>query len=243
MTDATIMIRIKKLLALSSSPNQAEAEAAMAKAMELMTRHNLDQATIDAHAREQEDPFRKADGILVPKMTIDDRLIVGILERHFSVKVVWVQRYNSLGRKESVLTFIGRASAIEVATYLHGFLKSTFAQLFKSYCKAQGFRLNAAGLRESYYRGLATGLHEKLAAERARVQAEAPAVQQAGLVLAEDAARLNEALALFFPRMVQSKHRAPSHLNHGAMDAGKQDASGIAMRQGMTGGRAPLQLT
>ena len=47
-----IIEKIQKLLSLSGSENVNEAELAMSKAQELMTKHNIDMQTVDNHDSE-----------------------------------------------------------------------------------------------------------------------------------------------------------------------------------------------
>jgi hypothetical protein len=52
--DTTVLTKIKKLLALSTSSNPNEAASAAAKAQELLMQHNLTMSQIETHGQESQ---------------------------------------------------------------------------------------------------------------------------------------------------------------------------------------------
>lgn len=63
----TILIKIKKLLALSGSPNENEASVAMCKAQELLKEHNLSMAEVKDFNFDKPDKFEAITGRKIPR--------------------------------------------------------------------------------------------------------------------------------------------------------------------------------
>ena len=97
--------RIMRLLALADSPNLHEAEAAMNEARRLMLVHNIDAA---ATAATDGYGFRHV-GRVKARSDASERILAGILGRHFFVSVIWVPSYLALqARTGQVLELCGR---------------------------------------------------------------------------------------------------------------------------------------
>ena len=113
------MLRVKKLLALAESKNRFEAEAAMAKAHELIVRHN-----IELHRHEDKRQFLSiflaSPALRHPR---EDYHLANLLQDYYFVSGIWVPAYviekQKMGR---VLEISGTAPNLKIADYVHGFI-------------------------------------------------------------------------------------------------------------------------
>jgi hypothetical protein len=154
-----IVRRIMKLLALGSSANVHEAQAATNEARRLMLLHNIDAAaTVAADGLS----FRHV-GETKARSDAAARILAGLLGQHFFVSVIWVPSYlASAARRGYVLELCGTAANLDVAVYVHGFLTDTAERLWRAHKVARGIRSDIE--RRRFLSGVMTGVGEKLAA-------------------------------------------------------------------------------
>lgn len=123
-TENAIVSKVAKLLALAESPNQHEAEAAMAAAQKLMLKHNIEHQTHSTYGfRQLGEPGRTEES---------QRMLSTILANHFFVEVVWVPVYRPLeGKRGSVLEVCGSPENLAMAEHVFEFLNATAKRLFE----------------------------------------------------------------------------------------------------------------
>jgi hypothetical protein len=213
-----IVARIAKLLALAESPNQHEAEAAMAAAQKLMLRYNIEG---NVAAKQRPYGFRHL-GKPSGRVREWERVLAMILGRHFFVEVIWVPVYRPMeGKRGSVLEICGTETNLALADYAHGFLTHTAAALWAAHKR----ELAVASDRDrlTYLAGVMAGFSEKLAREARRHTAE-------GLVWVKDAD-----LASFY-RKRHPYVRLVRHAGQRRNDAfakGKEAGRRIVLRKGV----------
>jgi predicted SprT family Zn-dependent metalloprotease len=157
-----ILDRIKKLLALATSPNQHEAEVAMRMAHRLMLRHNLQHVSSDAVAGAY--GFRHL-GRCTGRVLESDRLLAGLLGEFFFVQPIWVSAFRVADQKRaSTLEITGRPENLEMAEYVHGFLQHAAESLWREHKSARGIARNVD--RRAFLAGVMRGFADKLRAER-----------------------------------------------------------------------------
>ncbi len=173
--EARAVERIAKLLALAESPNQHEAEAAMAAAQRLMLKHNLEQR---AAASQLPYGFRHL-GKPSGRVGEAERLLAALLGRHFFVQVIWVPVYRAReGKRGSVLEICGTEANLAMAEYVHAYLLHTAEELWAAHKRARGIKGDAE--RRTYLAGVMAGFAEKLVRQEAAHERE-------GLVWVRDA--------------------------------------------------------
>jgi predicted SprT family Zn-dependent metalloprotease len=173
--DDKIVERIARLLALAESPNQHEAEAAMAAAQRLMLKHNLEVARSPSAREYRHVHLGKPSG----RVAEHERVVAMILGMHFFVEGIWVPAYRPLeGKRGSVLEICGSASNLAIAEYVHGFLHETAERLWRDHRKARGIRTNRD--RRTFLAGVMVGFADKLAKQEKASRSE-------GLVWVKDA--------------------------------------------------------
>jgi hypothetical protein len=154
--------RVQKLLALATSANRHEAEAAMAAANTLLLRHNLERPrpADPSHAY-----AARRLGHSAAALPIDWKLVAAILAEFFFVECIWTTTYNARrDRHERVLEVLGSASNLEIASYVHDFLHASVDRLWRREQAELGL---APARRREYTAGVLLGFRDKLRRERA----------------------------------------------------------------------------
>jgi len=153
--------RIRKLLALASSSNEHEAQAAMAKANTLLLQYNLelpDDGVPPGYAH-------RLLGRSAAAIPLQWKLIAAILEEFFFVECLWVGTFAARrGREERQLEICGTEANLDFAEHVHGVLFEECDRLWKRE-KARRRKVARTARRE-YVTGLLTGFSDKLRAER-----------------------------------------------------------------------------
>src|ERR1035437_574762 len=205
-----IALRVKKLLAMSASSNQHEADAMMAKAMELLTQHNLSIQYVESvEERETDcDKFVRRPYMVGKAISHQQKMAAPVVNKFFFC--------NPILTKGGFL-FVGRESNVEIAVHVFEFLSQTFERLWVAYrteTKARGVNVSG-GMKIEFINGLQIGLIKKLAAERASLK------QEQALAIIDD--KLRTAVSQLVGQTKQVK---------GANFAGWDDAMAAGVRQG-----------
>ncbi len=154
--------RVQKLLALATSANRHEAEAAMAAANTLLLRYNLE-------LPQGGPPLGYATrrlGTSAAALPLDWKLVGAILAEFFFVECIWTTTYNARrDRAERVLEVMGSEANLEMAGYVHDFLHSSVARLWQ---REQQTLSLGAGRKREYTAGVLLGFRDKLRQERER---------------------------------------------------------------------------
>ena len=181
-----VLDKIRKLLSRTEARGASENEArvAMAKAQELMTRHNIDSALLRMEAGEE---GRRAIDVTkglyeLPKsLNPADVLILSLLQSHFNVRVILMS-----GHRKTPVDIIGASEDVDFALYALTFLRETFFRCWNEFKKTAW---NPD--RASYYRGLRDGIDAELTAAKKRAEesyAEDDRNTYARVVVDQDAA-------------------------------------------------------
>ena len=152
----TILLRIKKLMALAQSKNQHEAEAAMAKAHELIAKYNID---LFEHNEK-----RHFISVFVGKPALRHPREVYHLARliidFYFVEGIWVPAFvlekNKMGR---VLEITGTLQNIKIASYIHDFVVNYINSQWHAYNHTKGLNRYR---RTDFAVGIIEGFRSKL---------------------------------------------------------------------------------
>ena len=180
-----ILDKVKKILALSGSSVEGEAQAAMNAAARLMARHNLE--ALDK-AVSIGDEIYESRLIRLESGRIDTRLalIAKILNRHFFVENIFVPAYDPHSDTElKGLELMGRPENIRLAEHVFHFLMERSENLWREYHKKHRGGGHAA--RNSFIIGLLDGFEAKLN-QAAQTDEAGSAEGFSALVLARDQA-------------------------------------------------------
>ncbi len=169
-----VVERVARLLALASSSNVHEAEAAASAAQRLMLKHNIE---VRSQAARRGYAFVHV-GRATGRVTESERILAMVLGKHFFVEVIWVPVYRALeGKRGCVLELCGTPSNLAMAEYVHTYLTQTAEQLWTEHKKTSNVRSNRD--RRTYLAGVMSGFAEKL-------NSEAVHHKEAGLVWVKD---------------------------------------------------------
>jgi hypothetical protein len=170
-----VLEKIKKLFALGESPNQHEAELALARAQELLVKYNLDAGLMEKPDKEELWLF--GDPGYSTKIPDWKVYLASILSKHFMVWLINTKNVNDKGTKLVKNHYIiGNPANVQMFSYSVQFLLRSYDSLCKGFMKkylaeqrANGFQPNQRTRkvsRESFYMGLNNGFNETLTAQQ-----------------------------------------------------------------------------
>lgn len=218
--DDRVLRRIRGLLAKAESTEYPdEAEALTAKAQELMTRHSVDAALLEAGPSRTEGP-----AVITRRLHVQDPYVRAKMQLLTAVatandaRVVW---YSSLG----IANVIGARPDVTAVELLFTSLLLQVAQAMSAAERALGRPRSASrSFRRSFLLGYAHRIGERLQSARQRATAEAAAEHRVDLlpVLRSRQAAVEERVAELFPRVRATRSRAS--VDAGGWYAGREAA-------------------
>lgn len=149
---------IQRLLALSQSPNEHEAQAALAKAQELMLRHNLSIEAVTA-AEVNRGSWTEELVWQGRRPPYEQNFVANILQEFFFVRVIY-SRWQS---GHSVTELFGAPENVAVSRHAFVYLSRVFRNLWQDY-RTRTCAGRAAA--RTFYCGLRDGFRDRLRAER-----------------------------------------------------------------------------
>jgi hypothetical protein len=217
------MLRVKKLMALAESVNRHEAEAAMAKAQELITKYNLD---LFAQENEQRDFVSLFVGKPALRHYREDYHLAHLLQDFYFVHGIWVCAYvvekEKMGR---VLEISGTLQNLKIASYVHDFVCRFIRSQWVEYNK--GKRLNNHR-KSDFAAGVIQGFRSKL--EQSQKQVES--WNEFALVKMEDPL-LAGYVAYRYPRIVTFR-RGVSNQDKKVLGDGERVGQRLVISKGIT---------
>lgn len=154
------LLKIEKLLALATSMNQYEAEAALAKAQELSFKYN-----VDAGSREFLEYNIRPLGEIRQRIPAFEWKIMNILSDFYFVQTL--KNYHQEEKSRACLwqfEIYGTSHNIDTAEYVYYFLRNNAEKLWSTFRREQG--ASVSRMRNSFINGLFDGFSEKLGKEQ-----------------------------------------------------------------------------
>ena len=229
---ATILDLVQKLLRLADTSRGAtehEAEAALAKAEELMTRHKIDSAMLRMSHGSEDLPgiAVKKEAINLPK-TINpaDMLILSLLQNHFNVRIVLFKHSHA-----TPVDIIGTWEDVQFAIHVFHFLRMTFSRCWTE------FKLSASFPdRKSYYRGLHDGLKIAILEGKKRAEATASTEErsQYQIVMVDTAAAIDRYMGEQYGKLRKRRGRR-SRVDSESYQAGREKGGTIKINRTLPG--------
>jgi len=131
-TDDRIMLRIKKLMALSESANPHEAQSAMSKAHALLFKYNI-QLLERNESRHFESVFIGTPKLRHPR---EEYFIASLLQDFYFIQGIWIPAYVTQKSKTGrVLEISGTPQNIRIASYVYDFIKQYIRTKWAAYNK------------------------------------------------------------------------------------------------------------
>ena len=201
-----IVLKIKKLLALSQSPNENEAKSALMMAQRLMVQHKISQREVDAstdkviniETRQTDFTFTRAQwkGQLA-KVIADNLCCYAYVSTYRTNRIVFLGKDDDVSICEIVLKY-----AID-------WIESECKRLKKTYKELYG---TTRGVTESYAMGFVSGLEDQYEEQKA-------SNQEWGLVLQKEQAVID---AFENKEMGTLNYREKSYISN-VVEQGKED--------------------
>jgi hypothetical protein len=214
--------RVQKLMQLSASSNQHEAESAVSAAQRLLLKHNIE----IAETEEEKHLSYRWIGTPRIRISLEEKLLSGILQDHFFVRGIWVQtlRVNS-AKPLRILEIVGSHQNIELADYTHQFLSRTLDELWATYRMTSESHLNGRSVRNSFRIGVLMGF-------RKRLESESRGHAEKGLIWLGDSA-IDEFLKERHPYMASM--RSGHYRTGDAHKAGLEKGRKLRVKKGVKG--------
>lgn len=198
--EKSILKRIQKLLALAKDKgaSPAEAESAMAMAQRLMTKYGIEMANISDDSPKssiKHEAFFTRKGSFNPA----DNLIMNLLMHYYKVRILF-----SNNRYDRDIIIVGTPENVEIAKYVHGYLRNVFFRCWNEYKKT-----TYGANRTSFYRGLWFGIDQRMeeAEKQAKAEESSDAVQKYELVLVNEKAAISNYISEMFGPLKRNRER------------------------------------
>ena len=214
----TLEDRVRKLLRLARSANQAEADLALRRAFQIAEKHQIDVDTLDLDSDERRLIARAIRfGYRLSKTRF---LALGIVKKYFNVTPLICHPY---------VKFIGTAPDVAVAIHVSEFLIAACARDCRRVEKASPRRFTPRRRRSyvaGWYYGVASNLHEGL-------QQFALTNRQVGIVLSSAEDRRAAFLKALCPNQ-ETVTRQDKNTDRRYLSAGHYRGSQVNIRPAMT---------
>lgn len=158
-----IVERIHKLLTLSTSSNQHEAELAAATANRLLLKYN-----VDLKAAHQRDRFRyRWVGRAFGRIPLEQKILASVLQSHFFVQAIWIHSFEMVtGKPLRLLELFGRPHNLDIAQYVYDYVNRTVDELWVQYRQQHGDVRHLQRMRHDFRVGILMGFRDHLASEQ-----------------------------------------------------------------------------
>jgi hypothetical protein len=200
--DDRALRRIRGLLAKAESTEFAdEAESLTAKAQELMTRHAVDAALLDAGRASEGEVGTRRVHVADPYVRAKMQLLAAVAEAN-DVRLVW---YQKLG----IANLVGGRADLDAVELLFTSLLLQVVQALSSAERQAGGRSASRTFRRAFLLGYAHRIGERLQSARQRATADAAAERGVDLlpVLRSRREAVDSAVSELFPRVRTTRSR------------------------------------
>jgi hypothetical protein len=227
-----LLKKVKKLMALATSPNEHEAKLAAQKAQEIILRHNLSIQSIEVETDYEEESLGTINSVRK-----EHSFILHILATHFFVKAYFNLVFAGYSRSEKKqfrksIQIVGTPSNVAVARYVFSYLMDTYKTLWKNYHKVSGC---AATSKYPYLWGVTEGIRDSLKEVQVKVETELGLVviPDKGLIKFMDEKSLSTRKSSGIRRDSDAEAEGREHGKKvkiaKALDGGNSSSSGLAL--------------
>lgn len=161
MSEEKILDRIKKLLALSGSPNENEAQAALLKAQELMVKYNIEKNELEdpeiaKNKKVVEEILRKSSR----RVPWYEGVLARVIGENFKTVVFFRPYWNHEKQcKYKVLISMGLEEDVLITKELYSFTLNQIKRLVKKYTEGMNTK-ERAGFKNTFIHGFISGLEK-----------------------------------------------------------------------------------
>ena len=220
-----VMSRVRKLMALAGSPNRHEAGIAMARAHQILEKHNL-----EFGGRSEPGEFTTvAVGSPALRHSREDYLLALLLQDFYFVRGIWVPAFvldrAKMGR---ILELSGTRRNVRTASYVHDFVHNFIRLQWQAY---NGNRRLNRQRRSDFAVGILQGFRSKLESIGAE-SGQKPGENRA--LVRKDDPMLSRYFAWRYPR-TSAIRRSPSTQDRNVLRDGREVGKGLVIHQGIEG--------
>ena len=223
-----IALRIRKLMALSKSPNENEAKMALMKARELMAKHNMGYMERPEISKNTENFVSITAGRPIERITLEYYYLANILKDFYNVNVIWISvptSFNPLTWGHA-LEVSGKPLDVRIASYTYDFLINYVTMAWEN-LPPDVRRTGGVRRRRDFAIGVYSAFHETLAAQNRRPEMEA-------LVKVEHP-ELDAYYAKRYPR-IRNIHSNARKVDEDARQAGEELGRKLRIPRGLENG-------
>ena len=236
---ARLVVKVRKLLSLSTSANQAEAEAALLKARELQAKYAEELASAEEQeCASAEAMYTVGVGPAVRRVSPDGCLVGNILQEFFHVFVVWDHQpdLERPGQHLKQLMLSGTRKDLKIASYVFDCLTSYMEHaVYELPTNVLGRVLTSKRSLLSFKIGVLTGFQNAMREQNQRPEMRA--------LVHSDRSRLEEYRKWIYPRLRTTSSRVSS-TDAAARAAGEAAGRKFTLRHGLDkSGKLPKRLT
>jgi hypothetical protein len=218
-----IMARVKKLLALAKSHNNHEAEAAMAKAHELILKYNIDLLS----CKKEREFISVFVGNPALRHFREEYHLASLLIDYYFVEGLWVPSYvlekEKVGR---VLEITGTLQNVKIASYVYDFIKRFIDSKWDEYNSVRGMNRFR---KTDFAVGIIEGFRSRL-----EKRSKAVVVKMESLALAKvEDPLLKKYTAYKYPN-TRSFTRRASGQDENVLNDGKKEGKKMVISKGIT---------
>jgi hypothetical protein len=232
--------KVKKLLSLSKSPNQNEAAAALAKAVEICRENDICIEDVEVSGHEEiihESTAKARQTVPAWESELANRLARLFNCRLVIYKAPKLSNYRIV--REQDLQFVGYESDVKICGYVYTYLKRQVSRIATEHMKTKTFRKRHRynEYKKCYLEGIVIGVVSKVE----RLFKERQDNNEPGIILKRDAV-IDKYLQEI--GVVTSNAKARPQKRKDALCAGYCDGKQVALNRGMSGteSQAPKQL-
>jgi len=214
--------RVRKLMALAESPNRHEAEVSMAKAHELIAKHNLHLLERDER-RDFTSVFVGTPALRHPR---EEYALANLLQEFYFVQGIWVPAYVlEKGKMGRVLEISGADQNVKLASYVYDFVRRFIDRQWKEYNTHKGLNRRR---KTDYAVGIIEGFRSKLALQDSKKKRGG---KRALIKLGDPL--LEKYVAYRYPRTVSEK-RVVSGKDEKVASDGREAGKKLVIHKGIT---------
>ncbi|MCY4379994.1 MAG: DUF2786 domain-containing protein [Proteobacteria bacterium] len=241
--DSPLEIKIKKLLNLSTSSNEHEAQLALAKARELSAKYQksfLREATKTPHIHSLSISLNRK------RRSEFDSFLAMVLSEYFRVKTIFTYEWSQTRMHDTmVLDLVGLPKDLLMAEHVYYYLQQTFEYLWNNQKK----RLSEDNkmphsmrvAKNSYYTGLMRGFAKNLKAaikeeKKVKQPLDKDPDQQSALAMynslaKKQDAKLDDYLIKKYPRMQRRNYSSRRMIDKEQIKAGEREGGKVSVRK------------
>lgn len=224
-----VIEKLKKLLALAQSPNENEAAVAMAQAIRIAQRENVNLDSI--RGLEFDEPVQENDGWAKSRFEPWERHLLLNIAEMFGCKIIQGWKHNEKRHDFDIhMIVVGHPSDSEIVLYLTAYLHRQLTALWKR--RKDGILWSSlyspSKTRTDYLFGATRRILEKVKAMYQADTTEQEQKQEYGLILKRTAA-----VELFMSKMDLAQGRKSSYRVGRTARSGYSDADSISIHHGV----------